>query len=353
LGIASAQEQKQPIDQFRDEMIHRISRRACPCFRLVAIVSILVAANACAGRVIPDDPQAYGKTESLGDLLKARGTRPIHIIYVHGMAATGSNNSQEFREALTKHLQSTKQLKGVAPSGPETRSLLEAEGWPEHASINGTPIWKSDKEWNASKPFVERYTFHRVDRSDVVVDDVNWWPLLLPLKCRFILRSDADLAGADRKLLEICASKDSPYYPWLTEQDLQDLLNRKPTAGHGALLNTSIKRNVMNWGLSDAAMAMGHMRTYFRKSMNEAFDYATEVTEPTLSDQEFVVISASLGSFVVLDAMFNDGAPTNAASNVATHNSLLYFFANQFALLGLAAKNPAVLESMFATHSRQ
>jgi hypothetical protein len=317
-------------------MIHRFSRREFRCVRFLAIVSILLAANACAGRVIPDAPETYAKTESLGDLLGVPGSRAIHIIYVHGMAATGSNNSQKFREALTNHLMSTKQLRGAAPATPETRQLLKAERWPRDAKLNEIAIWNSEEEWNASKPFVDRYTFHRVDQSDVVVDDVNWWPLLFALKCRFILTSDADLAGTDPKLLEFCASKDSPYYPWLSEQQLQGLLNSKPTAGRGAWLNTAIKRNIMNWGLSDAAMAMGPMRAYFRKSMNEAFEYATQLTDQTSTNQEFVVISASLGSFLVLDAMFNDGAPTDAASNVTTHNSLLYFFANQFALLDLA-----------------
>jgi hypothetical protein len=303
---------------------------------IAAMVSVLLAANSHARRVIPDDPEAYAKTESLADLLVGRGSRPIHIIYVHGMSATGRDNSLKFRDALTQHLVATKQLEGAAPSTPEIKRLLENEQRPTDAKINGTTVWKSDEEWNASKPFVERYTFHRINASDVVVDDINWWPLLFALKCRFILSPDADLAGADSTLLKLCARTDSPYYPWLSQQQLQTLLNSKPTAGLGGWINTSIKRYIMNWGLSDAAMAMGPMRAYFRKTMNEAFAFATQLADPRSSEQEFVVISASLGSFVVLDAMINDGHPTDAARQVATQNPLLYFFANQWALLDLA-----------------
>ena len=317
-------------------MIRHFSRRAFPYSSFAAIISLVLAANAQAGRVIRDDPGSYGKTESLGDLLRSRDARPVHVIYVHGMAATGSNNSQKFREALTDHLMSTKQLQGAAPLEPETRRLFEFERRPTEASINGIIVWNSEEQWIASKPFVDRYTFHRVDKSDVVVDDVNWWPLLFALKCRFILSSDADLAGADREHLKLCASKRSPYYPWLTEEQLQSLLNSKPTAGGGAWLNTAIKRDIMNWGLSDAAMAMGPMRAYFRKAMNEAFEFATESRGPESSKQEFVVISASLGSFVVLDALINDHHPTAAGEEVARQNPLLYFFANQWALLNLA-----------------
>jgi hypothetical protein len=313
-----------------------MSLRTLSGFGFVALVSLLLAANAHAGRVIPDDPEAYAQTQSLGDLLRAKGNRAIHIIYIHGMAATGSDNSLMFREALANHLRSVQQLRDPTLVKSETRRLLENEPYPATANINGTTIWNSEDEWKASKPFVERYTFHRVDKSDVVVDDVNWWPLLFALKCRFILSSDADLAGADRVHLQFCARSDPPYYPWLSKEQLKALLEGRPTAGRGALLNDTVKKAIMNWGLADAAMAMGPMRGYFRKSMNEAFEYATQLTDQTSTGQEFVVISASLGSFVVLDAMFNGGEPTKAASEVTTHNSLLYFFANQFALLNLA-----------------
>ena len=287
-------------------------------------------------RVIPDDPGAYARTQSLGDMLMVQGSGAIHIIYVHGMAATGRDNSLKFREALAAHLASTGQLQGPAPSKPESRQLLENEPRPTQATINGMTIWNSDNEWSASKPFVERYTFHRDNESDVVVDDVNWWPLLFALKCRFIVSPDADLAGADREHLEFCARADSPYYPWLSQQQLQKLINSQPTAGRGASLNIAIKRSIMNWGLSDAAMAMGPMRAYFRKTMDEVFDHATRLADQASSDQEFVVISASLGIFVVLDALFNHDRQTDAARQVATQNSLLYFFANQWALLNLA-----------------
>jgi hypothetical protein len=280
-------------------------------------------------RVIPDDKAAYAKTKSLGDLLAAGGMRPIHIIYVHGMAATGRDNSLKFREALAAHLR-------AAPSQTDTQRLLQKEPRPTQAAINNAPIWNSDTEWDASKPFLERYVFRRTNASDVVVDDINWWPLLFALKCRFIVSPDADLAGADRERLEFCARTDSPYYPWISQPQLQELINRAPTSGGGAAINVKIKRSIMNWGLSDAAMAMGPMRVYFRKTMNEAFDYATQLTDKASSDPEFVVISASLGSFVVLDALFNDGRPTDSARQIATQSSLLYFFANQWALLDLA-----------------
>jgi hypothetical protein len=285
-------------------------------------------------RVIPDDPDAYARTKSLGDLLAATGTGAIHVIYAHGMAATGRDNSRKFREALAEHLASTRQLQAPAPSNPEIRPLLEREPRPTEANFNGTKIWTSDESWQRSKPFVERYTFRRIDKSDVIVDDINWWPLLFALKCRFIVSPDADLTGADAEHLKLCACEKAPYYPWLTKKELDDLLARQPKAGRGASINIAIKRSIMSWGLSDSAMALGPMRAYFRQAMNEAFQYAAQAGETSV-DEEFVIVSASLGSFVVLDALFNEGRPTEAAVKVATNSSLLYFFANQWALLEL------------------
>jgi hypothetical protein len=149
------------------------------------------------------------------------------------------DNSLKFREALAAHL-------SAAPNQPVTQGLLQGEPRPTQATINGVPIWNSDGEWDASRPFLERYTFRRTNASEVVVDDINWWPLLFALKCRFIVSPDADLAGADREHLELCARTDPPYYPWLSQQKLQELINSQPTSGGGAALNVNIKRSIMN-----------------------------------------------------------------------------------------------------------
>jgi hypothetical protein len=37
------------------------------------------------------------------------------------------------------------------------------------------------------------------------VDEINWWPLVFPLKCRAIMVGEARLAGPDADLLELCS----------------------------------------------------------------------------------------------------------------------------------------------------
>ena len=65
--------------------------------------------------------------------------------------------------------------------------------------------------------------------------------------------------------------------------------------------------------------------------MEAAFSYASG----DRASSEYVVISESLGSFVVLDA-YSDENPSVRSVLDAAHN--LYFFANQFALLELATE---------------
>jgi hypothetical protein len=69
--------------------------------------------------------------------------------------------------------------------------------------------------------------------------------------------------------------------------------------------------------------------------MNKAFEYAAAFDTSGIDHQEYVVISESLGSFVVLDAFNNLFEDAPAAQQVEDRTFDLYFFANQFSLLQL------------------
>ena len=88
----------------------------------------------------------------------------------------------------------------------------------------------------------------------------------------------------------------------------------------------------MNWGLSDAVLAVGSMSVFFHEAMDQAFKYAQTFDDLKSEDQEFVVISESLGSFVILDAIRNGKAHVQRLFD-ATYD--LYFLANQVAMLEL------------------
>jgi hypothetical protein len=297
-----------------------------------ALLALTTIARAAAR---PDDPQVLVQTVSLGELIK-RATRPVHIVYVHGMRADGAGASDEFRRGLCQRIPGLCQQ----GSGPTPSTEVFDLGSRPNLAFLGQPIWASDDDWKASSPFVLRYTYTGAGAHPVIVDEVNWWPLLFPAKCRFIVRPEIDLSGKDVDHLKLCARNDGHYHPWITQDELARALEHKPVSGGGAWVNAYLKQQIMNWGMADAVLTLGPLRTYFRRAMNLAFDHAARFQQLDVEGQDFVVISESLGSFVVLDAFGNRFDDSREAQRVGERTADLYFFANQFALLHLGRLDP-------------
>jgi hypothetical protein len=302
-------------------------------FGLPWAIALLTMTHGVAqsSQVVPDDPAALRLTVSLGELIASDPQRTVHIVYVHGMRADGTGASDEFRKGMCRY------VVGLCPKGssPEKETQLLPLGAIPAAKYLNHPIWRSEAEWQASTPFVYRYIYRRPNAAPIVVDEVNWWGLLFPAKCRFIVYPEIDLSGVDEKHIKFCARSDWPYYSWITPAERDAALRHHPISGGGAWLNAVGKQQIMNWGLTDAALVLGPLRQYFRQALNLAFDYATQFEGKDLGGQEFVVISESLGSFVVLDAFGDLFADSARAQQVGARTADLYFLANQFSLLQL------------------
>jgi hypothetical protein len=292
-------------------------------------------------------PDKLSDTKSLGTLIQEASDRPVHIIYVHGMRATGAGASALFRKGLCKYVGDGCRLKPGFPTQGLRSERFDIGEYPEDAAVVDQKIWPTDAAWSASRPFVDRFVYVSSSGKQIVVDEVNWWPLLFPLKCRFLLLPDANLSGADLTDLGLCAKGDDPFYAWIDSAQLDSIKSSRPASGGGALINAALKQQIMNWGLSDAVMAVGPLQKYFRRAMNAAFDYAAQYDGKSVGEQDFAVISESLGSFVVLDAFATPEASFVSANksikpassgvhDVLTQTFYLYFFANQFAMLELA-----------------
>jgi hypothetical protein len=121
----------------------------------------------------------------------------------------------------------------------------------------------------------------------------------------------------------------------------------------GARINRNAKNAVLDWGFTDAVLAVGPLRPYLLEGIRElvlkSADVAVDgsrgsVTGP-LPNQEFFFVSHSLGSYLIFSAMEFDGSHTDSASsqdwrvryeNVLRQTSTVYFLANQLRLLELA-----------------
>jgi len=311
-------------------------------------------------------PQAQAPT-SLGDSLKRVRTEntQLHILYVHGMAASGPgvSASLDLRKSICKFLRDCTTLVGE-PDGIDyaDRKDFALNAPPPNLQYLGHPLWKTDangssEEWNASAPFVDHYKLERKNAPTIYVDEINWWPLVFAPKCRQIVAEDASLAGPIKTYIHTCSLPATPdpkhpgrfrAYPFLSNE--QALTNLPPK---GARLNRSLKTFLLDWGFADAVLAVGPMRSLFLegigelvlKSVSVAADGSRGDTVPPAPNQEFVIVSHSLGSYLMFSALDIQSNSMEAlipedrkatVDRVLSNTSEAYFLANQVRLLELA-----------------
>jgi hypothetical protein len=286
-------------------------------------------------RLKMDDPAAFARASTLGDQLEqAMATgQPVHILYVHGIRAYGTGAAQVFMQGLVRD----GGLEGptVGADGAFERAdrfWTDLGPTPTEATVLGRPVFPCDLAWRRSQPFVDRYLFRRNGQVLAVLDEVNWWPLLFPFKCRFLVGPDAALSGPDKQDLTACSQDDDTHFPWLTADEVKAIEARKPISGGGAWANASVKHALFAWGLSDAVVALGDVRLLLHKALDQTFAYSADYEGRGVDGQHFAVIAESLGAFVVLDA----AAVTGKTQDVIDSACDLWLFANQFPLLELA-----------------
>ena len=298
----------------------------CRRMVLAAFAWLALATGATAAPV-----EGSEAIRTVSDLLRTHPNAPIHIIFIHGIRTETRGSSLEFQAHLCSHIAGgcsgvTRSLSSVLYMGPRPA-----------ASYLGGAIWGSDETWNASQPFVDHYVYERPSGPPIIVDEINWWPLVFPIKCRALIGPDAQLAGPERRIINLCANlavKDGqlqPAYPdhyaWLTRAEAAALVAAKPWGGGAAWANRALKTEILDWGVSDAVISLGVMKTYLHRTVQCAMENiaqfdpgsapvvtATDASSPAATtahrcenearaprDARFVIVSHSLGSFLLLD----------------------------------------------------
>ncbi len=292
---------------------------------VVLLLSLPVGAALAKARITAGEPTPLKDLRSLGDVIAGAKNGRVHIIYVHGMRAEEPGASAAFRNKLTQSFG----IQGKVIKEPRHR--LNLQPWPKGARVGDTPIWDTETDWFKGQPFIDRYTLKTLKHDvTVTIDEVNWWPLVFPLKCRMLLKPEGRIAGVDRPHLKLCYDDVEPYHRWISPADYAEAIAAKPALGGAAFANKYLKQQIMDWGMSDAVITTGPMRVYLNAAIDAAFAHASNTRGVT---SEYVLIAESLGGFIVLDAYAEDKPAVRDVLN-ATHN--LYFFANQFALLELS-----------------
>ena len=223
----------------------------------------------------------------------------------------------------------------------------------------GQKVWKTSEEWNAAAPYVVHWKLERSSGSTIYVHEINWWPLVVSLKCRKMVKSDAELVGPNADRIKLCSAREPDQgesgrfisYDWIPSQEAPDLLSRAP---RGALANRKLKNGLLDWGFSDAILALGPLRAYILdgirqlilKSVAVPIDLSPGATATPRANPEYVIVSHSLGSYLIFAALDVNPATSKTATvqgagdafeQILARTSLVYFFANQLRLLELAS----------------
>ncbi len=358
-----------------------------PTSKLTPILLVMMAFGAAVGgatpahaKVIEDTSGSLATLTSIGDALDAPDHHPVHILYVHGINQIGSGDSSLLRVSICTELKlcDVKDWKNAGMEFPNRGEFADGVN-PPTLSYLGSPVWKSADEWHAAAPFVVHWVVHlRGHASVLVVDEINWWPLVLSLKCRRVMVPEAHLAGPNRDLLEFCSNPKAQnpdgtlrYFPWITPEDAAQLEAIKP---RGVWLNRNLKVNLDDWGLADVLLATGPLDGILRDGIrqlmaksaafdpnqaaatpnageaNEHYNWRAQLGNGKALDQEFVGVTHSLGAYLFFNALNPDApvasAPAQSAEQTATaasensavqyifqRTSLVYFFANQIQML--------------------
>jgi hypothetical protein len=360
------------------------------------VLATLAFAPVADAAVVLDPPGSQVRT--VQQLIDANPTGDIHIILIHGMRTSDRTTWVSFRAKLCAHLNHQ-----CVVSNPLARvtEQLNLSARPADANFLGNKIWTTDDQWVGSRPFIDHYLFTLKNSQQtrrLIVDEINWWPMLFAFKCQFVVPYETDFVGPDKDNIEACSMSQDMHFAWYDPQTEATLLADRPSSGGAPAINKGLKTGVMDWGIADAVLSLGTLKGYLRETVRCAFadianfdpksfedaaatasgaapyDCATaQPPSPSLeqSDVQFVVISHSLGAFLLMDtfaaaaADANDfpqpgpdrckaasakiapsgepsvGSEVRSRSNqslcfVLAKSANLYFFANQFPLLELA-----------------
>jgi hypothetical protein len=371
--------------------------------RAALILLGISSAIAAQAKVRADANNSLTALTSIGDALNAPDHHPVHILYVHGIDQVGAGDSALLRNSICTRLRlcDPGDWKNAGVEFADKGEFADSAP-PPALEYLGSPVWRNAEEWHSAAPFVVHWEIHlRRHPALLILDEINWWPEVLALKCRRIAASEAYLAGPDRYLLSVCSEQAAQdpdslgrFFPWIEPEDANKLAAVRP---HGALINRDLKDTLVDWGLSDVLLATGPMSGILRDGIRQlmaksaAFDpnatggstsgigtesggalgrynWRAQLAGGAKLDQEFIGVTHSLGGYLLFNVLTTESAdaadPQAAAAEAqraAAENSamqyifgrmsLVYLMANQLEMLEITnlEEGPAILPAAFTS----
>jgi len=303
------------------------------------------------------------KSDSLGDSLRHSEGKEIHIFYIHGIGSDGPNDydSLALRSSICVYLRDCTSLAGT-PIGEwdyADQDQFRPDATVPELEYMDERVWKSADEWRAAAPYAIHFQLTRANGQNLYVDELNWWPLTFSLKCRQIVASDASFVAPSKARIQACSRRESNLavpqrfksYDWIPPEEAARMAH---LPSKGARANRALKTGLMDWGFSDAVLALGPLRPYVLDGIRQLIlksqgdSRAAGVSDPTRQpvDQEFIIVCHSLGSYLIFSALDINQTTIktttvqesgNKFDQVLERTSMVFFFANQLRLLELAS----------------
>jgi hypothetical protein len=318
-------------------------------------------AISCPAQSTPAPAVPSQSLKSLGEELRHSEGKEIHIFYIHGIGSDGpkDRDSLALRKSLCDYLKDCTTPEGT-PIGEwdyADRDAFQLDASVPALEYMDEQVWKSQEEWHAAAPYAVHFQLARLNAPSLYVDELNWWPLTFSLKCRQIIAADASLAAPGKARIDTCSSREPnsgvaqrfKSYDWISKDEAGRL---RQLPARGARTNRQLKSDLMDWAFSDAVMALGPLRVYvlegIRQLILKSLADAPTTSQPgavgVRANQEFVIVSHSLGSYLIFSALDMDAGKTATAEQtrsdlqeILKRTPLVVFFANQLRLLELAA----------------
>ena len=336
---------------------HAASRIASWVFTLILGCS---SAIFCRAQSAPAPSVSFQSPKSLGEELRHPDGKEIHVFYIHGIGSDGpkDRDSRALRKSICDYLKDC-----TTPEGTEIGEwdYADRDEFRIDASVPAleymdNPIWKNQEEWHAAAPYAVHFQLARSNGPTLYVDELNWWPLTFSLKCRQLIAGDATFVAPNKARIDTCSTREPnagvpnrfKSYDWISKDEAARL---RQLPARGAKLNRQLKSDLMDWSFSDAVMALGPLRLYvldgirqlLLKSLADASSASQADATRARANQEFIIVSHSLGSYLIFSALdMGQQMSANTANAEQTRNdlqeilkrtSLVVFFANQLRLL--------------------
>src|SRR6201987_1747871 len=301
---------------------------------LSCIPAIFCPAQSTPAAVVsPQSPTSFGE-----ELRHPKG-KEIHIFYIHGIGSDGpkDRDSRTLRKSICDYLKDCTTPEGT-PIGEwdyADRDEFQLDASVPALEYMDEKVWKIQEEWHAAASYAVHFQLARTNGPTLYVDELNWWPLTFSLKCRQIIAADASLVAPSKARIDTCSTREPnpgvsqrfKSYDWISRDEATRL---RQLPARAAKANRQLKSDLMDWAFSDAVMALGPLRTHvldgirqlILKSLADAPGASPADHGQPRANQEFIVVSHSLGSYLIFSALDMDQMTGRTSAEEQTRNDL-------------------------------